>query len=297
MAINPDKPFPKSQGDPIRSKDWNDVVNEIIRLDNARVGADRLAGPLSVDTMLGIGLGATPPSTTLHVAGGNWDPNASEGDVKVGDATFRLKIGVATGGAGAGDVRLRAQGGTNRMMLGTAIADVLTLSGSNVGINTTTPGAALDVNGNLKLSGIVDSPMFKVTQLLTAERGPLSRPLGGTFTSGGGVIIVFASGTAWWTQGNAPGNSPIGMSVQIDGQERGRCATCSNEPDSHKALASNPIVVSNLPAGSHTLKLVDLPFTRTDQNDYFSVTVLELPLPQPAQFTGINLGNVISRSS
>ena len=56
MPLAPDHPFPKTQGNTIRSKDWNDTVTEIIRLDGAklnRAGADRLAGPLSVDTKAG----------------------------------------------------------------------------------------------------------------------------------------------------------------------------------------------------------------------------------------------------
>jgi hypothetical protein len=67
MPLTPDPPFPKTQGDNIRSKDWNDAVNEIIRLDNAKAnrGGDRFTGPLTIDGSVGIG---TPtPSRRLHV--------------------------------------------------------------------------------------------------------------------------------------------------------------------------------------------------------------------------------------
>jgi hypothetical protein len=102
-----------------------------------------------------VGIGLPDPDAPLHVAGGNWDVGATEGDLKIGDDSFRVKIGVARGGAGAGDVRIRAQGGTNRLMLGGGTGDTLTIQGSNVGIGTITPTERLQIQGNLALSGNV----------------------------------------------------------------------------------------------------------------------------------------------
>jgi hypothetical protein len=69
MPLIPDPPFPKSQGDTLRSKDWNDAVNEIIRLDNAKVNrsGDHLTGPLSIDGAVGIG--TTTPNRRLTIQG------------------------------------------------------------------------------------------------------------------------------------------------------------------------------------------------------------------------------------
>ncbi len=53
------------------------------------------------------------------VGGGNWDVNNTEGDFRIGTDQYRLKIGVATAGGGAGDVWVRAQGGTGRVFLKT----------------------------------------------------------------------------------------------------------------------------------------------------------------------------------
>ena len=87
MPLAPDAPFPKTQGDNIRSKDWNDAVTEIIRLDNAkanRAGAETFSGPLTVQGRLGIGTAA--PTEQLHTtdrvrAGnlvmGDWPANAA----------------------------------------------------------------------------------------------------------------------------------------------------------------------------------------------------------------------------
>lgn len=60
--------------------------------------------------------------------GGAWNLDTTEGALRVGDADYRLKVGVATGGAGAGRAHLRAQGGVNQMQLGAgAYSDLLTI--------------------------------------------------------------------------------------------------------------------------------------------------------------------------
>ncbi|NEN88191.1 MAG: hypothetical protein F6K48_04355 [Okeania sp. SIO3H1] len=103
------------------------------------------SGILQIDDALNV----TGP---LTVSGRNWDLTTTEGDLKIGSATHRLKIGVAIDGDGAGDVRIRAQGGTNRLMLGSNITDVLTVQNGNVGIGTLNPSAILEVAGALKLA-------------------------------------------------------------------------------------------------------------------------------------------------
>lgn len=37
MSLQPDQPFPKVRGSAIRAKDWNDTVNEVVRLDQAKL--------------------------------------------------------------------------------------------------------------------------------------------------------------------------------------------------------------------------------------------------------------------
>ena len=119
-------------------------VDAHIAAPNPHAGSVAKAG----DTMTG----------PLTIMGGNWDVGATEGDLKVGDATFRMKIGVARGGAGAGDVRIRAQGGTNRLMLGGGTGDDLTIQNGNVGISNITPVERLDVNGRVKSGSLTMGP-------------------------------------------------------------------------------------------------------------------------------------------
>ena len=55
-----------------------------------------------------------------HIQGGNnWDVTGGEGDFRVGNSSYRFKIGVANGGGGAGDVWMRAHGGTARVFIKT----------------------------------------------------------------------------------------------------------------------------------------------------------------------------------
>lgn len=142
MPFTPDQPYPKVQGSTIRSKDWNDLVTETQRLDTAKVnraGADSLAGPLSITGALTLG-------------GGVWDLATTEGDFKIGNAATRLKVGVALGGAGAGDVRIRSQGGTNRLALGGGTSDAVIVVNDQVGIGVWTPTVKLDVAGDLRIT-------------------------------------------------------------------------------------------------------------------------------------------------
>lgn len=78
----------------------------------------------------------------------NWDLTNTEGDFKIGNTTHRFKIGVATGGGGAGDVRLRAHGGTNRMFLGGGALDVVSITPA--GLEVLNP----DGNTLLRLRGL-----------------------------------------------------------------------------------------------------------------------------------------------
>ncbi|PWU14371.1 MAG: hypothetical protein C5B50_17480 [Verrucomicrobia bacterium] len=112
-----------------------------------------------------VGIGTSSPDSQLHLTGGAWDLTNSEGDLKIGNAALRLKFGVALGGAGAGDGRIRAVGGTNRLMIGAGTNDTLTIQNGNVGIGNINPAFALDVNGNANISGTLSAVVLSATVL------------------------------------------------------------------------------------------------------------------------------------
>jgi len=112
-----------------------------------------------------VGINTSTPGTLFDVRGiNNWDTSTTEGDVRIGSPTYRFKVGVAVGGAGAGDIRLTAQGGTNRIFLGNATNTTLTtIDGLNnrVGIkNVILPNSVFDVNGDIAMR---EGPILTLT--------------------------------------------------------------------------------------------------------------------------------------
>lgn len=72
MPLAPDAPFPKQAGNPIRSKDWNDLVTEVQRLDNAKLNkaGGAMTGALTIAAALNtpaLGVGTASPAARLHV--------------------------------------------------------------------------------------------------------------------------------------------------------------------------------------------------------------------------------------
>ncbi len=111
-----------------------------------------------------IGIGTNTPATRLDVAGINgWNVAAGEGDMRIGNGSYRLKFGVALSGGGAGAANIMQfgqPGGFNVLSLGAQGNQVLYINGGSaaVGIGTASPATKLDVAGttsttNLSLTG------------------------------------------------------------------------------------------------------------------------------------------------
>lgn len=130
----------------------------------------------------------------------------------------------------------------------------------------------LEVNGDMRVTGQINSSMFKATTLMSSRAGAL--PLSTVFASSGGTLLVFASGTGF----RSGGGGTIGMMVRIDNMVMSQVKGFTNESNSHKAFPPSFSVVTSIGAGSHTLDIIPLDAsTATDFNDYFNVMVLELP--------------------
>jgi hypothetical protein len=110
---------------------------------------------MRLDASGNLGINTTSPGAKLHVDGNQWDLTNTEGDFKIGDATYRLKFGVATGGGGAGTAGIRAAGGAQKLILGGGTAEVLSVDGAG---NTNIGGATSNAKLRLYRSG-VDSAM------------------------------------------------------------------------------------------------------------------------------------------
>jgi len=124
-------------------------------------------------------------------------------------------------------------------------------------------------------------------QVVINSFGPL--PLEGTFTSDGGTLVIMASGSGYRSGDVSSGK--IGMDVMVNNSFTGHLrAFAEDESISEAFVGPNP-VVSDLPAGTHTIRLKpdyeedecdssketsSTYCTRTNSDDNFAVTVLEL---------------------
>jgi hypothetical protein len=99
------------------------------------------------------GIGTISPVTKLDISGGNnWDLINGDGDLRIGNSLYRLKIGIALAGGGAGGVGIMQYGqvgGYNVLSLGAQGSNQLFINGNTqrVGIGTDNPGYKLTVNG------------------------------------------------------------------------------------------------------------------------------------------------------
>ena len=89
----------------------------------------------------------------------------------------------------------------------------------------------------------------------------------------GGTLIISAAGSGW----SSNNDQLIGMNVYVDNNKVGTAQVWTNEAASHKAFVPVFAVVNNVSKGPHTIKLEPLGGTKTDQNDFFRVTVEEQP--------------------
>jgi len=102
MPIIPAAPYPKGPGDSIRSADWNQTVDEVIRLDNDKLNltGGAISGDLTVSGNLG--LGPTPADHRLSIDAGTLDiQSANALAINTGGANERLSI-TAAGQVGVG---------------------------------------------------------------------------------------------------------------------------------------------------------------------------------------------------
>jgi hypothetical protein len=127
-------------------------------LDVFTIEANSSANAFYINSAGNIGLGTNIPVTRLDIVGGNnWDLVSGEGDLRLGNSLYRIKMGIALdgGGAGAAGIMQYGQpGGYNVLKLGAQGNYVLFINGSTqrVGIGTDNPGAKLDIQGTVRIA-------------------------------------------------------------------------------------------------------------------------------------------------
>jgi hypothetical protein len=242
MPITPDAPFPKGTGDIIRSKDWNDLVQEAIRLDNAKVNraGDTITGTLAINGSAGVG-GPSDANARLVARGGRIgqvetgslggasDQWATLGRTDLGVApalasNYGLKVswnsdsavfGLQDMGADRKDAVIAWGDNANDdfRFIAPSGGDALKISGAGrVGIGVTNPGYKVDVGDRIRLrqgpGGTAGLWLFQTAP--NADRAFIGMSNDGAFgfwgNNGGGwgLTMDTATGNVGMGAGGAP---------------------------------------------------------------------------------------------
>ena len=110
-------------------------------------------------TILGngdVGIGNTSPEARLDIKGGDWNlEGGNAGDFRVGTPLYNLRIGIATGGGGAGIARIFTGQGVGRMIFGTDDTRRMVIyETGNVGIGLDNPLTKLHINGDFRVNDL-----------------------------------------------------------------------------------------------------------------------------------------------
>ncbi|OQX84168.1 MAG: hypothetical protein B6D63_05175 [Candidatus Latescibacteria bacterium 4484_7] len=192
-----------------------------------------------------VGIGDNTPTAKLDIRGGNWDLDNTDGDLKIGDDTYKLKIGVATGGGGAGTAGIRMQGGVQKLILGAGSKEAMAIDSSGtVSLGSPTQDGYLEFYSSgistptlemYNYSGhgtAVD--MYNDAQYNTIELEP-------DYNGTGGYFSIYRNETSrgFVVDGNHLGTG--NTFVDIEGEDRSVEFDMSSSGDASVALPSDAI--------------------------------------------------------
>ena len=153
--------------------------------------------------------------------------------------------------------------------------NTLTVFGSSNLADLTVSGAAtlssgLAVTGDISATGKLTSKLWGITLSKVAGNNTLS----GTFTSHGGHLLIFVSGSGRNNEHSLE-TTFIGMSVTLDNLPIGEFGLFTFITDHVSFLPG--IFAQSAASGSHTILLTPNSSTMIDNNDHFTVLVMEFP--------------------
>ena len=163
--------------------------------------------------------------------------------------------------------------------------DLSSNSSGDILLRTTRPAnSSPEESLRITSTGFLKSPMWNVTSLLVNKRPTDSInpekiifPDGDEFKSGGGTLLIFASGSGATTQ-PAGQSQVIGIELLLDDNPipigKVQAFVTSQGP---QPFLTTFLLVPKIPSGTHRLKLRTAPKTIVGGNDFFNVTILELP--------------------
>jgi hypothetical protein len=237
---------------------------------------DAADGPLTqrmlIDAQGNIGIGIEKPKARLDVAG---------------DARFERALAVQ-GTLTASEIEISGSASINGNL---SVTGMLVAPGASGTFNNLVakrlelknPNGEEDVK--IDRDGTIASPMWRVTSIYVNEQAiptPFfpdpeqticpTKP----FSTGGGTLLIFASGSGAAASG-IPGPITIGMDLFVDNGHVGSVLSRVDRMTDSKPFVGSGLVVPNIAPGSHTLSLKTAAATTVGLNDFFNVTILELP--------------------
>lgn len=225
-----------------------------------------------------VGLGTTQPAASLHVwsDGNSWDLNSTTnyGDFYVGQNGYGLRVGVAVGGGGAGDTRIRSSHGTGKLILGAFQRDAITIDDEAIGVTIVNDfplntSEALRVQNTSILGGI-------------GVRGIANQSGAGWGT--GGYFEGYSTGV--YGEGMGPyGNGVYGWSAQANGAalygatNGSGAAALELNNGAMKVSGTNPTAFMVTQTVSNSACIIDSPHCNGDPNAIILITNRGLGIP------------------
>ena len=166
-----------------------------------------------------------PALATKSNANYSYNIGNGYGDFYVGDGTYGLSIGLATGGAGAGQTRIWAQNNAveNSLQLAVGNADQISITPTytyftnNVGIGTTSPSAKLGINATAPDFTFLQSDVVKFRSGVSGvTNGGVTGSTSGDYfarTTGGKMLFSVDDGVTAHAIINSSGNIGIGTTT------------------------------------------------------------------------------------